>query len=186
MSVLKQFKVTALPSTLENNSIYYVTSAVVGYVEVYVTSSTGTARRVPRVEDIDAKIATAVQGLAEIAVYADISDRNTNALNNQHKYVLVRDATGDNTVTSGSATYLYDTANTAWVKVSESESIDVVLSWANITGKPTSTPASIDSAVANSHTHNNKTQLDLIGQDANGNITYNSAPVKISWDSEAW
>lgn len=186
MSVLKQFKVTSLPATLENNSIYYVTSSVTEYMEVYVTSTTGTARRVPRVEDVDAKIASAVQGLAEIAVYANISDRNDNALNNKHKYVLVKDATGDATVASGSATYLYDTANTVWIKVSESESLDIVLNWASIQGKPTSSPASIDSAVANSHTHSNKTQLDLIGQDANGNITYNSAPVKISWDSEAW
>lgn len=57
--------------------------------------------------------------------------------------VLVLDATGDSTVTSGSATYIW---NDEWIKLSESESMDVVLQWANIINKPTEFPPQ-------SHTH---------------------------------
>lgn len=42
-----------------------------------------------------------------------------------------------------------------WTKVAEAESIDVVLQWANIQGKPNSAVADIDDAVGKRHTHNN-------------------------------
>lgn len=51
------------------------------------------------------------------------------------KTVYVKDATGDETVKKGGAYYIYD--GTAWLKTSESESIDVVLKWDAIEGKPT-------------------------------------------------
>ena len=60
------------------------------------------------------------------------------------KVVHVVDATGDSTVTSGWAEYIYN--GTAWVKTIEQESLDVVLDWANIQNKPTTfTPSA--------HTH---------------------------------
>lgn len=48
--------------------------------------------------------------------------------------VFVKDASGDSTVNSGGAYYLYDGA--AWVKTAEAESMDVVLEWNAIQGKP--------------------------------------------------
>lgn len=48
--------------------------------------------------------------------------------------VFVKDASGDATVSSGGAEYLYD--GSKWIKTSEEESLDLVLSWANVTGKP--------------------------------------------------
>lgn len=48
--------------------------------------------------------------------------------------VYVKDASGDATVSSGGAEYLYD--GSGWIKTSEEESLDLVLSWANVTGKP--------------------------------------------------
>lgn len=48
--------------------------------------------------------------------------------------VYVKDASADSTVNSGGAYYLYDGA--AWVKTAEAESMDVVLDWNAIQGKP--------------------------------------------------
>lgn len=51
--------------------------------------------------------------------------------------VYVKDATGDPTVTTGGAFYLYELATLTWIKLSEMESMEIVQSWANVTGKPT-------------------------------------------------
>ena len=99
--------------------------------------------------------------------------------------VLVLDATADSTVTSGAATYVYRHSDTSWHKVSEAK----VWMWSDLEchpGAPSSTPAQIDAAVTNSHAHSNKTQLDNIGQDSDGNLTYGGNLPKIGWDTKAW
>lgn len=48
--------------------------------------------------------------------------------------VYVKDATADSTVQSGGADYLYD--GTTWIKTGETESLDLVLNWDNVGGKP--------------------------------------------------
>jgi hypothetical protein len=96
--------------------------------------------------------------------------------------VWVNDASDDTTVTSGWAIYrkkvgvgIDYTQLAGWTKVSEAEQLDVVVTWDSIQGKPTSTPAQIDQAVTDDHTHANKAQLDLIGFDATtSRPTYNS------------
>jgi hypothetical protein len=89
------------------------------------------------------------------------------------------------TVASGGATYLYNHATTTWLKVSEAESMDVVLQWANIQGGPASSPTTIDDAVTKRHAHTNKTQLDQLGE-ASGELTYNGVQVKTEYSSTAW
>lgn len=80
--------------------------------------------------------------------------------------VFVEDAAADPLVGEGWAIYRYRAAveavgvegeegyapgrEAAWIKIAEAESLDVVLSWANVQGKPTSTSAQIDEAVAES------------------------------------
>jgi len=89
--------------------------------------------------------------------------------------VWVTDASGDTTVTSGWAVYrkkvgtgIDYTSLTGWQKVAEAESLDVVVSWDNIQGKPSSTPAEIDQAVADDHTHSNKAALDDLADATTG------------------
>lgn len=72
----------------------------------------------------------------------------------------VEDATGDSTVSTGAAKYLYN--GTAWVKVSEAESMDLVFDWANIQNKPSSVVADIDDAVSKKHSHANAAELDKL------------------------
>lgn len=189
MANFKVFRETSLPPSLQPYSLYFVAPpAKPDYIELYVSDSTGSsAKRIIREEDIQTLINNAIVDLASLEVVADIAARDalTPTTNQQ---VLVLDATGDNTVVSGAATYIYQLSTTTWFKVSEFESLDLDLTvnWADIVGKPSSTASQIDTAVSNSHTHANKIQLDKIGEDGNGNFTYNSALPVIAWTSTAW
>lgn len=187
MAAYKIFKETALPGTLEPHAIYLVGPAArPDFVEMYVTGAVATTvKRIIDAAHVQTMIDAAVSGAAGIEVVTNIAARNalTPASNLQ---VLVLDATGDGTVASGAATYVYRLSNTTWYKISEAESQDVVLAWANITGRPSSSPAAIDAAVGNAHTHVNKTQLDKVSEDGGGNLTYNGVLPSTGWNSEAW
>ena len=99
--------------------------------------------------------------------------------------VLVSDASADPTVNSGSALYFYDADDQIdFVKVSEFESLDVTFTWASITDGPASTPAAVDAAVAATHTHANKTELDKIDETA-GTPEYDGVPL-VRWASTDW
>lgn len=186
---LRVEKVTALPAAASRiaNTLYMVKAADANYVELYVTENTGSpvpTRRLLTPADVDAKITAAVTASKDIQIVADITARNALAPTST-MYALVLNATGDATVASGAATYLYNPSNTTWVKVSEAESMDVALTWASLSGKPTSTVAAIDAAVTNSHTHANKATLDKFGE-ANSLPTYNGQPLRPYLDNDQW
>jgi hypothetical protein len=186
MANFKIYRETTLPATPVNDSLYVVVpSGSLNYFELYAVNSSGVIRRIPTEADIDAKISTALSSFSSLEVVNTIAERDT-LTPTSNTQVLVKNATGDATVTSGAATYIYETSTSTWTKISESESLDVILNWANIVGKPTSTPAQIDSAVTNTHTHTNKTQLDLLGQNVGGELTYNGVQVKTEWSSTGW
>lgn len=188
MSTFKVFKETALPGTLQPHSLYFIAPAAhPDLVEIYVTNAAGTAphRHVINKTEIQAMIDASIGAANELTIVPTITARNA-LTPTKAVYVYVENATGDPTVTSGGATYLYKTSNSSWIKTSEAESMDVAVTWASLTGKPASTPAQIDAAVAASHSHTNKTQLDLIGQNAGGEMTYNGVQVKTQWASTGW
>jgi hypothetical protein len=189
MAEYKIFKELALPSEvdLEANSIYLVAPAArPDYVEVYVTGvATSTVKRVIDQADVQALIDSAVSTLSAIEVVADIAAREALVLD-ANTQVLVIDASADASVDSGAATYIYRHSNDSFTKIAEFESLDLVINWADIVGRPTSSPAEIDDAVAKRHEHANKTELDLIGEDGDGNMNYNGLPLVINWDSVAW
>ncbi|WP_371366318.1 hypothetical protein SRRS_07300 [Sporomusa rhizae] len=76
--------------------------------------------------------------IKEMRVVANIAARN--AITGEDLYdglrVRVLDATGDPTVKSGWAEYVYDAATTTWIKLSEKESMDLVLDFSNIDNVP--------------------------------------------------
>lgn len=189
MALFQIFRETALPGTLQPYSVYFVAPpGKPDYVELYVSDSTGTnAKRIIKESDVQALIEAAVAGLSAIEVVPNITARDAlTPAANVHVYVL--DASDDATVTGGSASYIYQLSTDTWHKFSESESLDLDLTvfWADIVNKPTSTVAEIDAAVSNSHTHANKTQLDKIGEDASGYLTYNGVLPVIAWSSTGW
>jgi hypothetical protein len=77
-------------------------------------------------------------GVKEIRVVADIAARN--AITGDDLYdglrVHVLDATGDATVESGWAEYVYSLSAGIWVKIAEKESMDVVADWSNVQNIP--------------------------------------------------
>lgn len=187
MPVIKFFRKTALPATPQPNSIYFITPPnKPNYVEIYVVGNTSSAiRRVLNEDDINALIQAQLQSVSEIQIVNNITERN--ALNPTGTiFVLVLDASDDPTVDSGSASYIYNPSTSSWVKIAEYESLDLQLTWNNITGRPSSSPADIDDAVAKRHTHSNLTQLNKISEDANGFLTYNNDYPKTGWDSTSW
>lgn len=185
METLKFYKETALPTTLVPHAVYYIApTEKPNYVEVYVTDAVGKARRQITDTDVAGMIAAQMQGVGHMTVVDTIAARDNikNPLVGSEVFVL--DASADTTVSKGGARYLRQ--NNSWTKIAEMESMDLVLSWQTLTGKPTSAPSDIDAAVATSHTHINKTQLDKIGQDSDGNMTYGGAPVATAWKSTGW
>lgn len=176
------YKENSLPAELKANSFYCIPSAgQPDFMEIYVTNSDGTsAKRVPTHGDVSAMIGTALAGFTTIQVVADIAARDA-VSPNKPIFVLVLDATADATVAAGSASYVYDNDAAAWVKVAEYESLDVVLSWDSIQGRPNSSVADIDDAVARRHSHVNKAVLDKVGEDANGRMTYQGMGTFVTW-----
>jgi hypothetical protein len=181
------FRETALPAAGSRlpYSLYYV-AVNSTYFELYATGSTASnIRRIINQSDVENLITTALGTANGVTIVADIPARNALAPTTNIQ-VFVVDATGDVTVASGGATYLYNLSTTTWIKISEAESLDVILAWANIQDKPTSSVADIDNAVSLRHSHTNKTQLDKIGQNGNGNFIYDGNLPVIAWNSTAW
>lgn len=107
----------------------------------------------------------------EIRFVANIAARDaiTGAFAGLSAYVA--DATGDSTVTSGGAFYMHN--GTAWIKTSEAESMDLILQWANITGKPeTFPPAEHTHSEYAAAGHNHNSAYAPIFTNANGGPEY--------------
>lgn len=187
----KTHRVTELPSPLEAYAVYFVAPAAGNpdYVEIYVTSSDGlSARRVINAQDVNNLIEETLAGTRQIFVVDTIGDRAEVDVG-ESKYVYVIDASDDPTVTSGGASYLYNSSTESWIKTSESESMDLVLNWNNIVGGPASTAAQIDEAVAEKHSHANKNALDKVGEDVSGNFTYGGVAISggtTQWTTTNW
>lgn len=96
--------------------------------------------------------------------------------------VHVKDATGDETVEKGWAEYIYQ-PDLTFHKIAEGESLDVVLNWNDIIGKPESEPTQIDAAVLQQHHHANKTELDQLSDDGADHLLYKGLRVN---DGKAW
>jgi hypothetical protein len=185
-NILKIRKVTTLPGVYEASTLYLVRNSVnVNLFDMYLSTDDGASvRRIISEVDIDSKINNAIDAFNKINVVSTIAQRNalTPTSNIQ---VLVLDATGDPSVASGAATYVYQLSNTTWYKISEAESLDVVLNWASIVNKPTSAVADIDDAVTKRHSHSNLSTLNSLG-DSGGLLTYSGSPIRAYLDEETW
>lgn len=180
-------RVNALPETLAAETIYLVKTGT--ELTLTVTGNTGAvvATTVSKA-DVNTAISTAIGALDmsnTVEFAANIAARDAMSLT-KSTFVYVADATADETVTTGAAMYLYDYGGETWHKVTEYESLDLVLSWENITGKPSSSVADIDDAVAKRHSHANAAVLDLLSAPA-GQLLYNGEPVGgVITDGNEW
>ena len=178
---LKIRLVNNLPAIFEATTMYLLKSEENDLMEIYVSSMDGSSiRHIITKDDVALMISEALAGFNTAKVVQNITERD--ALNpTTITQVLVIDASDDPTVSGGSATYIFDNA---WYKISESESLDVVLQWANITDKPLSDVIDIDDAVSKRHSHLNKVTLDDLG-DVNGFLTYKGQFVSVV-DTPQW
>lgn len=186
MAAVKFFKVLELPAEPEANAFYFVQNG--DFAEHYLTDTSGVAHGVGNSEFIesivDTKLEGSLAGFSKVEVVADIEARDLLEVGEDNFLVLVLDASDDETVDSGSALYVYHASEEEFVKIAEYESMDVVLNWSDIVGRPSSAPAAIDSAVTNAHTHDNKAVLDLLTE-ADGVLLYDGEPV-LQWGANEW
>ena len=186
---LNFYGLSALPPTLEADAFYYIENGT--YAEAYITNSGGVARMVGNSTMINALISQELAqwtgSSSQVTIVADIAARNDLAATAEtNLMVLVLDASADATVASGSALYAYSLSATTWYKVAEYESMDVTVAWTDISGRPNSSAAQIDDAVSKAHQHTNRAQLDKIGEDNNGDMTYGGNAIKTKWLDKAW
>lgn len=94
---------------------------------------------------------------------------------------VVLDATDDPTVERGGAEYIWMPARgdaaPCWRKLTEEESQDVVILWANIRDRPAQPVDKLDAAALLAHSHDNTCVLDSLGKDESGRLTLDGAPV---------
>ncbi len=180
-------RVNALPGTLTPETIYLVKTGTELTLTVTGTTGSVVATTVTKA-DVNTAISTAIGALDlsnSVEFAANITARNSLSLS-KSTFVYVADATADATVAAGAAMYLFDSATTTWHKVTEYESLDLVLNWDNVTGKPNSSVADIDDAVTKRHSHANMAVLDLLTAPS-GQLLYNGAPVGgVTTDDNEW
>lgn len=191
MNKLNVQRITSVPAVLQLATIYFLEKVAAtptedGIADLFITDNDGERYDVVndvRINDlIDAKLSA----IASTQVVPTIADRDNLTVSTGSK-VYVVDATADGTVDAGGAEYIYD--GTGWIKTSENESLDIdfstlAIAWTQLTGGPTSTPAQIDDAVTKAHEHSNLPNLEKIGEDVDGNITYDGNPITVQWAAE--
>ena len=176
------------------NDLYHLNlSTLAKQVEMFAEDGSTRSNAQKEIESLRKKLNdlnSTVSGNATIYVKATISERDdlTDVPKGSICYVI--NATGDSTVTAGAASYLWD--GTAWNKLTEFESLDLVLDWINIRNKPgegssvpegwpTNTsgqPLKTEDAIKMAHTHENKdTVLDKLALSADGKLQFNSKTV---------
>ena len=181
-------KASVKPTTFQPNTVYIVNNTVSAQAELYFSSSDGT-KLIPTINSalaaaqMQALVDTAVAGgeFSQLEVVATIAARNALVLD-KNTLVYVLDTTADGA--PGEAMYLYQLSTTSYKKLfSSSTTVD----WANVIGTPTSTVAAIDSAVAASHTHANKTVIDKLTETADGFLSFNGGPaINVFLVSQDW
>lgn len=190
MTATKFFKEDVLPGALEAHAMYFVPHANGSTVETYLTNAAGVAKQINGQAMIELfaapLIAAQIAATNRVERVANIAARNALASADFNQMVLVVDATGDATVAAGSALYYFHNADNSWTKVAEYEAMDVVVSWAAISGRPASAPSLIDDAVTKRHAHANQVQLDKIGE-SGGAMTYDGQVIGgATWASTDW
>lgn len=150
-----------------------VTAGMFCFVEegtTYADSGWVLATNAPIVVGTTALTFTQFNGLAQITAGTGLSKAgNTLSITN----------TAVTAGSYGSASNAMTFTVNAQGQLTAAATTPIAIAWSQITsGAPTSSIANIDTAVTNSHTHANKTQLDLLTVDGNNDLKFNSLFVK--------
>lgn len=185
LRILRASSLPASPALREKNCMYLVKQPGKTTFDMYVVDAAGNAFSGFTSERLIEVIAEYSNTTRETETVANIAARNA-LVNPGNRLVFVDDATGDPTVEYGSALYYYKASTASYVKVwaadgsagggggSGSGSSNV--QWTDIIGRPNVSAGALESAVANSHTHQNKDLLDKLSV-VGGELHYNGAKV---------
>ena len=113
--------------------MYLVAAGKEHFEMLAVTKDKQKVRRTINTADVDERINKAISELGALEIVVNIAARDALSLT-ANAMVLVLDASADSTVKAGGATYAYSHSDKSWTKISEAESLDPALSWANLTG----------------------------------------------------
>lgn len=171
LSIHRSKSFPSLPEDRHKNCLYLVKPDGSTVIDTYLVDGQGNAYshfNEPRFAELFEKYS---QSLNSFFIVETIANRD--ALNLQfNTLVFVIDATGDPSVPEGSALYFYSRVHNLFTKVFQSTGLD----WNFLSGRPQSSPAEIDEAVAKSHSHGNKDLLDMLGT-VNNNLYFKGQPV---------
>lgn len=135
-----------VPAANLNPSVLAITTEFANIAAMTAAAATVPEGQIVMVTDASAD--STVTG--QWAIYRKKVDTDPASLD----YTIVNDYT-DNTDPENPVVH-----TAGWQKIAEKESLDVTVTWDSITGKPSSTPAAIDQAVTDDHTHSNKAVID--------------------------
>ncbi len=142
---MKIRKVLTLPGVLETDTVYVVKStdptSTLDYQIMHMTNNAGTISYSGITfgmidSHIDNKINAYSSAASSTKIYATYAAMLAATAPLYNEFAHVIDATGDVTVVAGGATYLYNFNTATYVKVSEFESMDVIIDWVNVVNKP--------------------------------------------------
>jgi hypothetical protein len=201
MAAVNFFKVSGVPANeyLQNNSLYFVYNSENTFVDFYLTGSdaaTYGAHNVSNTAAVNALIDSKLTSFTNLKIVSNIEARDALTLTSS-SFVLVADATDDSTVKSGAALYVYDAGTGYYTKVTEYESLDILDLFENkaVLDKFSEDDGSVNAEAAGTVLYDgrplelaNRTQVDKIGEDTDGNLTYNGSPVNAvtNWSAIEW
>lgn len=164
-------RVPALPQTLVANTMYIVKP--VGSNKAVITVVGDTASAVGSTvsqDDLTNEIQVALREVSRIYFVENIAQMQAiMPIGNSMAYVS--DASGDPQFEgSGPGAYVYNRSLGIWVAIPGT--YKPVVQWAEIAGRPASTPAEIDAAVNERHTHSNMNVLNQLQVNQNNELTY--------------
>ena len=184
LRILRASSLPASPALREKNCMYLVKQPGKTTFDMYVVDAAGNAFSGFTSERLIEVIAEYSNTTRETETVANIAARNA-LVNPGNRLVFVDDATGDPTVEYGSALYYYKASTASYVKVWAADgsagggsggSPSGNVQWSDIIGRPNVSAGALESAVANSHTHQNKDLLDKLSV-VGGELHYNGVKV---------
>lgn len=175
--------VRRLPQEILPSTIYLLRSESGSFAEIFLSNSDATeVRHIFDSTDAKAMIDEAISGFSSVMVVDTIEERDQLDLT-KNTQVMVLDATGDETVSRGAATYIYREEGKEFIKISEFESLDVTLNWDDLVGRPASGPDAIDEAVQKAHGHENIEVLDKFHEE-DGNLLHGENAIVTTRNNE--
>ena len=178
LSIIREESIPAFPADRQKNCIYLVKPPGANNFDIHLVNAAGEVFTGFGDERFTQMFEAKSRSFKTVEVVPTIRERDQ-LRSEKDAFVYVLDATRDETVTRGSALYLYIKSTDFFLKVFQSEPEAPSVSWDFISARPNSTPDQIDKAVTDSHTHDNALVLNELGDDGSA-LLYKGKPVTSS------